>query len=291
MKNNTLYSRIIAGTMSWGAWGKQFSKTAMADLMHHCLEAGITTFDHADIYGDYTTEADFGKALVACNIPREKIQLISKCGIQLDTKHRQNKVKHYQYSKAYIIWSVERSLRLLKTDYLDMLLLHRPSPLMHAEEIGDAVMTLQKKGKLKDFGVSNFKPSQVALLEQVITVTGNQVEFSLTQNEVMQDGTLDDCTMNKRMAMSWSPLGTYFREGNKVSDSIEKALEPMLTKYNATADQLLLAWVLKHPAQIHPVVGSTTKSRLEAAVRATEIHLDLQDWFILLEASKGNEVP
>lgn len=291
MEMNSSYSKIIAGTMTWGAWGKQFSKMEMADLISHCLGIGITTFDHADIYGDYSTEADFGKAFSECKIPRENIQLISKCGIQFDTHGRENKVKHYQYDKAYIIWSVERSLRLLKTDYLDMLLLHRSSPLMHAEEIGEAITTLQKQGKLKDFGVSNFKPSQVALLQTIVPVMGNQIEFSLTQNEVMYDGTLDDCIINKRMAMSWSPLGTYFREDGKVFKRIKKAIEPLLAKYDTTVDQLLLAWILKHPANIHPIIGTTTKLRMEASVNALALELDLQDWFILLEASKGNEVP
>ncbi|HEA20520.1 hypothetical protein LCGC14_0869320 [marine sediment metagenome] len=291
MQKKSSYSKIVAGTMTWGAWGKQFSKREMAELMQHCLEIGITTFDHADIYGDYTNEADFGKAFSESGISREKIQLISKCGIQFDAKGRQNRVKHYEYSKAYIITSVERSLRLLQTDYLDMLLLHRPSPLMHPDEIGEAITRLQKEGKLIDFGVSNFNPSQVALLEKAVPVTSNQVEFSLTQNNVMYDGTLDDCIINKRLAMSWSPLGTYFRENNTVSERITKAIEPLSVNYNCTVDQLLLAWVLKHPAQVCPVVGTTTKSRLEAAIKATEINLDLQDWFILLEASNGNEVP
>ena len=291
MQKKSSYSKIVAGTMTWGAWGKQFSKCEMAELMQYCLDIGITTFDHADIYGDYTNEADFGKAFSESGISREKIQLISKCGILFDAKGRQNRVKHYEYSKAYIITSVERSLRLLQTDYLDMLLLHRPSPLMRPDEIGEAITRLQKEGKLIDFGVSNFNPSQVALLEKAVPVTSNQVEFSLTQNNVMYDGTLDDCIINKRLAMSWSPLGTYFQENNTVSERITKAIKPISVDYNCTVDQLLLAWVLKHPAQVCPVVGTTTKSRLEAAIKATEIDLDLQDWFILLEASNGNEVP
>lgn len=291
MQKNTFYSKIIAGTMTWGKWGKRFSQTEMADLMHHCLEIGISTFDHADIYGDYTTEAEFGKAFSESTIPREKIQLISKCGIQLEDKSRKNRLKHYQYSKAYIIWSVERSLRNLNTDYLDMLLLHRPSPLMHPEEIGETIEILQEQGKIRDFGVSNFSPSQIALLETVIPVNGNQVEFSLTHNEAMHNGTLDDCLIKTRTAMSWSPLGTYFREDNKASKRIKNSIEPMRQKYNATADQLLLAWVLKHPSQIYPVVGTTTKSRLESAISATQIDLELQDWFLLLEAANGFEVP
>ncbi|MDP5061500.1 MAG: aldo/keto reductase, partial [Maribacter sp.] len=116
--------------MTWGKWGKQHSTAEMISLMNHCIENDITTFDHADIYGDYTNEEDFGKAFKESAIKREDIQLISKCGIQFDVKERSNRVKHYDYNKDYIIASVERSLKMLQTDHLDMLLLHRPSPLM-----------------------------------------------------------------------------------------------------------------------------------------------------------------
>jgi len=165
MKNITTYSRIIAGTMTWGNWGKQLSTDEMIALMNSCLELNITTFDHADIYGDYTNEEQFGKALQNSLVSRENIQLISKCGIQFDAKIRSNKVKHYKYNKEYIIWSAERSLQMLKTEYLDLLLLHRPSPLMQPNEIAEAVTQLKKEGKIKQFGVSNFTPSQIAVIE------------------------------------------------------------------------------------------------------------------------------
>jgi predicted oxidoreductase len=124
--------------MTWGDWGKKFSKSEMIELMYYCLEQGITSFDHADIYGGYTTEADFGKALSETNIPRENIQLITKCGIQYVCENRDNKIKHYNYSNDYIIWSAETSLKHLKTDYLDLFLLHRPRPLMHPDEVYEA---------------------------------------------------------------------------------------------------------------------------------------------------------
>ena len=139
------YSKIIAGTMTWGNWGKQFSKKEMVAFMHHCIEQQITTFDHADIYGGYTNESQFGDAYAISGIDREHIQLISKCGIQYITENRNNKVKHYNYSKDYIIWSTENSLKHLKTDYLDLLLLHRPSPLMHPNEIAEAITILKKR--------------------------------------------------------------------------------------------------------------------------------------------------
>ena len=291
MQNKNTFSKIIAGAMTWGSWGKNLTQPEMTELMQYYVEEGVSTFDHADIYGDYSTEVAFGKAFAESELKRDEIQFISKCGIQLINDSRESNVKHYNYSKDYIIWSVEQSLKNLKTDYLDLFLLHRPSPLMQPESIAEAIAKLLKEGKIKSFGVSNFNPSQIALLETVLPVEGNQVEFSLTANEVMYNGSLDDCLSRKRMAMSWSPLGTYFRENNPQTKRIKKALEPMLSKYNATADQLLLAWVLKHPSGIYPVVGTTSKKRLKASFAAVQIELELQDWFILLEASKGNEVP
>lgn len=285
------YSKIIAGTMTWGSWGKQFSQREITDLIMYCAEIGITTFDHADIYGGYTTEGDFGPALRQSGIARDSVQLISKCGIQFDSEARANKIKHYNYSKAYVIWSVEQSLKHLQSDYLDVLLLHRPSPLMQPDEVGEAISRLVKDGKIKEFGVSNFTPSQIELLETAIPVSCNQFEFSLTEHKVMYDGTLDDSLSKERIAMSWSPLGDYFKEDNVQVKRIKKAIRPLQKKYDASADQLLLAWLLKHPVEVYPVVGTTSKNRLKDAMKAAEIELELEDWFILLKASQGHEVP
>jgi predicted oxidoreductase len=276
--------------MTWGKWGKQHSTTEMIALMNHCIENNITSFDHADIYGDYTNESDFGKAFHESSISRENIQLISKCGIQFQVNERANRVKHYDYGKEYIIWSVERSLKMLQTQYIDLLLLHRPSPLMNPHEIAEAIEKLKKDGKIKQFGVSNFTPVQIQLIEKVIPVNANQVEYSLSSNEVMNNGTLDDCIVNDRLAMSWSPLGNYFREESEANNRIKKVLVNLTKKYNATEDQLLLAWVLKHPSKIHPVVGTATPKRLKMAMEAAHINLELQDWFLLLEANEGKEV-
>lgn len=291
MQNKKNFSKIIAGTMTWGSWGKNFSHQEMTALLSYCVQEGITTFDHADIYGGYSTEAAFGKAYVESEVNRDEIQLITKCGIQMVDESRSNRVKHYDYSKEYIVWSAEQSLKNLKTDYIDLFLLHRPSPLMQAEPIAEAISTLLEGGKIKSFGVSNFSPAQIAFLEAAVPVAGNQVEFSLTANQVMYDGSLDDCSARERMAMSWSPLGSYFREDTSQTKRIHKAMEPMLIKYNATSDQLLLAWVLKHPAKVYPVVGTSSRKRLSASMEATKIDLELEDWFVLLEASTGHEVP
>jgi len=286
------FSKITAGTMTWGQWGKKLSKQEMIDLMHHCLENNIHTFDHADIYGDYSTEADFGNAFAESGIKRSQIELISKCGIQYIGNSRPDlKVKHYNYTKEYIIWSAENSLKHLKTDYLDLLLLHRPSPLLQPEVVAEAITTLKKEGKIKSFGVSNFTPSQTDLLNKYVGVKVNQIEFSLTQHTAMHDGTLDHMMLNNIQPMSWSPLGYVFKEDTEQTRRIHKQLGALLDKYNATEDQLLLAWILKHPSNIIPVVGTTTKQRLKDAYAATKINLELEDWFLILVACQGHKVP
>ncbi|MCP4054244.1 MAG: aldo/keto reductase [Mesoflavibacter sp.] len=286
------FSKITAGTMTWGQWGKKLSKQEMIDLMHHCLENNIHTFDHADIYGDYSTEADFGNAFAESGIKRSQIELISKCGIQYIGNSRPDlKVKHYNYTKEYIVWSAENSLKHLKTDYLDLLLLHRPSPLLQPEVVAEAVSTLKKEGKIKSFGVSNFTPSQTDLLNKYVGVEVNQTEFSLTQHTAMHDGTLDHMMLNNIQPMSWSPLGYVFKEDTEQTRRIHKQLGALLDKYNATEDQLLLAWILKHPSNIIPVVGTTTKQRLKDAYAATKINLELEDWFLILVACQGHKVP
>ena len=277
--------------MTWGAWGKQFSTTEMDAMIQHCLSVGITTFDHADIYGGYTTETDFGKAFTVSGVKREDIQLISKCGIQHMSDNRSNKVKHYDYSKKYIIWSVEESLKNLQTEYLDLLLLHRPSPLMHNDEIAEAITILKKQGKIRDFGVSNFTPSQMDMIGLRMDIDVNQIEFSLTAHQAMHNGTLDYMISNGIQPMAWSPLGTIFKEDTEQTRRIHKQLGELLDKYNATEDQLLLAWIMKHPARITPVVGTTNKIRLQQAMEASKIELNLEDWFLILVAAQGHKVP
>lgn len=285
------FSRIIQGCMTWGVWGKQFNERQMVETIHHCLEQGITTFDHADIYGDYTTEGEWGSAFAKANIPRETVQIISKCGIQMMGDNRpENTIKHYQYDKDYIIASAERSLKELQTEYLDLFLLHRPSPLLAPDEVAAAVSQLKEQGKIKNFGLSNFTASQTALVASSVEVSANQLEISITERSALDNGSLDYMMTNGITPMSWSPLGSVFREETPQSDRIKKALEPLCEKYNATQDQLLLAWLLKHPAGIHPVIGTTTASRITNAVLAEKIALSLKDWFTILEASVGEEV-
>jgi predicted oxidoreductase len=285
------YSKIIQGCMNWGVWGNQLSKSQMIDLIQQSLKVGITTFDHADIYGDYTTEAEFGNAFSESGISREKIELISKCGIQYVGKTRKNEIKHYQYDASYIIWSAEKSIKDLNAEYLDLFLLHRPSPLMHPDEIAKAVEKLMADGKIKNFGLSNFSPSETALVASKSSVLVNQIEFSLTAFDAMHNGSLNDMMLQHITPMCWSPLGKIFKETNEQTIRIHLALDELTHKYNATKDQLLLAWVLKHPAQIHPVIGTTNPERIKNAASATAIPLSEIDWFKLLVASQGHKVP
>jgi predicted oxidoreductase len=277
--------------MTWGQGGKRFSSAEMAGLIRACLDMGITTFDHADIYGGYTTEAEFGKAFSQSGVQRDSIQLISKCGIQYISEARPVRVKHYEYGADYILHSATTSLRNLKTDYLDLLLLHRPSPLMDPEEVAAAFAALKDSGKVKSFGVSNFTRSQIRLIESAVPVEAHQFECSLTADKALWDGTLDDCITSRRLAMSWSPLGAYFRDSDARTERIRECIGPLTEKYGASESQMLLAWLLRHPAGIHPVVGTTLPERLRESCEALSVELELEDWFSMLEASQGHKVP
>jgi predicted oxidoreductase len=175
---STPTSNIIAGTMNWGEWGKKFNTAEIQQLIATCLAEKICAFDHADIYGGYTTETDFGKAWKQMNIDRESVHFITKCGIKYVCDERDYGIKHYDYSKQHIISSVEKSLKNLKTDYIDVLLLHRPSPLMETEVIAEAISELKISGKIVHFGLSNFTPFQTDLIRKFTAVTYNQIQFS-----------------------------------------------------------------------------------------------------------------
>ena len=287
----TALSPIIAGTMNWGVWDKNLNTSEMANLIHVCLENKITTFDHADIYGGYTTEAQFGKALTESKINREKIQLVSKCGIQHISENRKNKIKHYDYSKDYIIWSVENSLKNLHSDYLDVLLLHRPSPLMNAEEIAEAIEKLKTDGKILDFGLSNFTPSQTDLIRSKTEVSYNQVQFSATDFKAMLDGSLDHMQVNNIRPMAWNPLGTVFRENTDQTKRLKTLLADLVSKYHVGSDTILLAWILQHPAKIIPIAGTVNVARLQQLFKATEFKLEQEEWFAIWTESMGNKVP
>lgn len=285
-------SPIIAGVMNWGVWDKNLNTNEFTHLINLFIENGITTFDHGDIYGGYTTEASFGKALSESKIDRKKIQLITKCGIQYVSENRpNNSIKHYEYSKDYIIWSVENSLKNLQTDYLDVFLLHRPSPLMQADEIAEAVSKLKADGKILSFGVSNFTSSQTELLRQKTDVSFNQVQFSTTHHEAMLDGSFDYMQIHNIKPMAWNPLGTVFRENTDQTFRLRQLLAKLVEKYHIGSDIILLAWIMQHPAGISPVAGTVNSGRIQQLMKAKSLVLDKQDWFAIWTESMGNRVP
>ena len=285
-------SPIIAGVMNWGVWDKNLNTKEFAHLINLFIENGITTFDHADIYGGYTTEASFGKALSESKIDRKKIQLITKCGIQYVSENRpNNSIKHYEYSKDYIIWSAENSLKNLQTDYLDVFLLHRPSPLMQADEIAEAVSKLKADGKILSFGVSNFTSSQTELLRQKTEISFNQVQFSATHHEAMLDGSFDYMQIHNIKPMAWNPLGIVFRENTDQTFRLRQLLAKLVEKYRIGSDIILLAWIMQHPAGISPVAGTVNSGRIQQLMKAKSLVLDKQDWFAIWTESMGNRVP
>lgn len=289
--NKTKLSPIVAGVMNWGVWDKNLSTKEMENMINVCLENKITTFDHADTYGDYTTESDFGKAFVSSKIAREKMQLISKCGVQLVKESRNNTIRHYDYSKEYIIWSAENSLKNLQTDYLDVLLLHRPSPLMQADEIAEAVLKLKSDGKIIDFGLASFSASQTELIRQKTEISYNQVQFSATNYKPMVDGSFDYMETNNIRPLSGNPLGSVFREDNSQTRRLKKLLLSLMEKYNLGSDSILLSWILQHPAKVIPIAGTVNVARIQSLMKAVELELDKEDWFAIWVESMGNDVP
>lgn len=284
------FSPIIIGTMRWGIWGANHSITQVQELIEVSLQEKLITFDHADLYGDYTTEKLFGDAFSTMNIDREQVQFISKCGIEMPCSRRNYNVKAYNYSKEHIFNSVDNSLRNLQTDYLDILLLHRPSPLMNPSEIAEAFSILREQKKVRHFGVSNFSPSQFDLINDAFPIITNQIKISLNHTDAFYDGTLDQMMLKNLQPMAWSVMGNYFTVKSEQNNRIQKILEALCEKYNAAENQLLLAFLLKHPACILPVIGT---SRVESIVKLQQslgINLEHEDWFKLLQATKGHEI-
>ena len=291
MLNKPNYSKVIAGTMNWGVWGSNLTTIQMAEMIAVCLDNQITSFDHADIYGGHTTEAAFGKAFKETDIARKDIQLITKCGIKYPSENRNYPLKHYDYSVEHIVFSVENSLKNLDTDYIDLLLLHRPSPLMQPEIIAEAIMKLKNEGKILDFGLSNFTASQTELIRQKTKVCFNQIQFSATHHEAMLDGSLDYMQTHGIRPMSWNPLGSVFREDNEQTRRMKKLLAQLVAKYGVGSDTILLSWILQHPAQVIPIAGTVNVARIQALMKVTELPLEKEDWFAIWTESMGKNVP
>ncbi len=287
---NTPFSRLILGIWRIGNWQK--SAAEVADLVEACLDEGIDTFDLADIYHGYHCEALFGAALKSRPSLYARIRLISKCGIALKAEARPaHRVKHYNTSAAHIVASAERSLADLGAEQLECLLIHRPDPLLDADEVAEAFNRLQQSGKVASFGVSNFTPAQFDLLQSRLDqpLRTNQIEISLRQSAALTDGTLDHCQQHRIAPQAWSPLAGGGLAA--ASEVLTATLARLGEQLNATPEQLAIAWLLRHPARIHPVIGSGKIERIRQLVAAQSIALDRQHWFELWEAASGVPVP
>lgn len=287
-------SKLVAGLWRMDSWG--FSRSEIIQWIERCIELGITTFDHADIYGGYTVEGMFGEAIREKPALLDKIELVTKCNICFPVENRPNyRIKHYNTSPTHIRQSVENSLRNLHAEKIDLLLIHRPDPLMDATAVADSFMQLIEEGKIGHVGVSNFTPSQVELLQSRLDVpiVTNQVECSLGHTEPLFDGTFDQAQKLHASPMLWSPLagGSLFKGGGKQVNRILGVLHSMAEKYGAAADQIALAWLMRLPSNPIPIIGTSRTDRMAGAVGALNIELDRQDWFTLLEASTGVPVP
>jgi predicted oxidoreductase len=283
----TMKKRLIAGTMRWGSWGAQMSTQQYADTITKWLECGVNDFDLANLYGDYSCEKEFGEALRHLKISRYSVRLISKMGIENPSLDRENSVKHYNYSKEQIVSCVERSLRDLQTDYLDVLLLHRPSPLLEVNEVAEAVETLVSSGKIQSFGVSNFLPSQVEWLSKQVKIEHNQIAFSLYDFQAMENGNLESFASQNLSVAAYSPIIHL----ENTSAELRLQLKKLSEKHNCSEACIAVAWVLKHPLISSVVIGTSKLERIQEIQKALEVRLSIQDYFFLWEAARGTKVP
>lgn len=285
-------NKPIVGCMRWGTWGENFTTAQYEQSIQQCLEIGLNVFDHADIYGHYTTEAEFGQVLKGNSGLRQTIKIITKCGINMLSPNRpENAIKSYDTSAGHITKSVEQSLRNFHTDYIDTLLIHRPDNLMDVEEIATTIATLKTSGKIKTFGLSNFSTSQVALLKKHILIEHHQVEISVTNLDAFDNGVLDQCQMENIEAQSWSPMGNeLFGNATAQHTRILSTAENLSKAYQCSTNQVLLAFLYAHPSQIVPIIGTTKFERMQEAKNAMEIELSREDFYRLWSASTGKEV-
>ena len=288
-------SRTIAGVMKWGSWGADHSTTAIEGLISGCVEKGINTFDHADIYGGYTTEEAWGKAWKNLSIPREDVQIITKCGICYPSSARPEfEFKYYDTSKEYIINAATRSIQNLHCEYLDLLLIHRPSPVMCQQEIAEAFHYLQEKGMVKNFGVSNFNMAQMELIRYVYPIRANQIEISLLHLDPFQDGTMAYCKTHDIEIQAWSPLGggQLFTKSADYDFVTQRArLKEVADKYDWTLDEMAYLFLFHHPAGIRPVTGTSKLERITKVHDLEKHSISNKQWFEIWTASTGKKVP
>ncbi|QTN24218.1 aldo/keto reductase [Rhizobacter sp. AJA081-3] len=284
-------SPIVAGAWRMADW--QWDAQQRLRWIEQCAELGVTSFDHADIYGGYAVEGLFGEALVLAPALRERLQLVGKCGIKLVAPARpEHRIKHYDSSAAHIAASVETSLRALRTDRLDLLLIHRPDPLMDADEVARAFESLRAAGKVRHFGVSNFTPGQFELLASRFPLVTNQIELHPLQRAPLTDGTLDQLQRLRVRPMIWSPLagGALLAGGGETERRVQAALGHIGARLGVSAATVAFAWLLRHPSRPLPVAGSRRIDTLREAVAAVSLTLDAQGWTEVWQAAAGHEV-
>ena len=285
-------SPIMAGAWRMAEW--QMSAAERLAWIEHHLSLGVSSFDHADIYGDYAVQSLFGQALALSPGLRHKLQIVSKCGVKLVSPARPgHAVKHYDSSAAHVRASVEASLAALGTDHLDLLLIHRPDALMDVDELADVFGALQREGKVLHFGASNFTPSQFALLHHRWPLAGHQIELSPLHLQALHDGVLDQCQDLGVPPMAWSPLarGRLFTRDDEMAVRVRAALSAVAAEHGVSLTTAAIAWVLRHPSRPRPILGSRRGQATADAVAALELVLDREQWYRVWIAATGHEVP
>jgi predicted oxidoreductase len=284
-------SPIVAGLWRLPDWG--LDTAGLVRWVQQALDLGITSFDHADIYGGYTVESMFGDALATAPGLRDRLQIVTKCGIKCVSPARpEHGINHYDTSRAHVIASVENSLRALRTDRIDLLLIHRPDLLMDPDELAQTLRLLLAAGKVLHFGVSNHTPGQVAMLRKRIPVATNQIEFSPLQMRALADGTLEQCVDLGLRPMVWSPLagGRLLRHDDAQAQRVRAVLHDLAARHGTTLATVACAWILRHPSRPHPITGSGRIEALGEAVAALDLRLSAEDWYRVWVASIGHGV-
>lgn len=282
-------SQIALGMWRLQSWNLDVGERL--SLLEQGLELGISTVDHADIYA---SEKPFGEALRLRPSLRERMEIVSKCGIlPLSGERPRQTVPHYDTSASHIVESVEQSLRSLGTDHLDLLLIHRPDPLMDADEIASAFESLRSAGKVLHFGASNFTPSQFDLLNDRISLCTNQIELSPLHLEPLHDGTLDQCQRLRITPMIWSALagGRLFNDSDPRALRVRETLHELAEQYGVSSTTIAYAWILRHPTRPMILTGSHRVAAMREAVAASTVALSRDHWFSVWTASTGVNVP
>jgi predicted oxidoreductase len=296
--NGPTFSRILMGFWRLHTWQK--SAFELVDFLEQCIDLGVTTMDHAYLYGDYgnpSCEALFGEALKLQPALRQRMEIVTKCGITLippsEAGHR---VNHYDASAVEIERSVEESLVRLGIEQLDVLLIHRPDYLLEADEVAQVFARLHAAGKVAHFGVSNFSVSQFELLQSRLEapLVTNQVEISPLNTSILDSGVLEQCQQRRVAPMAWSCLGggRLFDMTNEVAQRLQPVLQQVAHETGATSvDEVLYAWVLALPCRATPIVGSGKIARVKTAINALEINLSREQWARIWVAAKGHGLP